>query len=164
MDESGTHTGSPVVPVGAYIAKPTRWRDWTKEWNRLKKPIKVVHAVDCANQYGEFKDWDRPTRAAFSKKMIPVIPKHIPMGVAIGIHMEAFEQAMAKHPELRPLFGTPYTACFQWVVQTILNKMEDYGDNQQMRFFTSATTLLRTHASPLNGLRRIGRLIANRFL
>jgi hypothetical protein len=87
IDESGTHTGSPVVTVGAYIAKPTAWRAWTKEWNRLKKPIRVVHAVDCANQDGEFKTWDRPTRGAFSKKMIPVIPKHIPMGVAVGIHM-----------------------------------------------------------------------------
>ena len=61
MDESGTHEGSPVVTVGAYIAKPSKWQAWQKEWNRLKKPIRVVHAADCANQGGEFKGWTGPS-------------------------------------------------------------------------------------------------------
>jgi hypothetical protein len=94
MDESGTHGGSPVVTVGAYIAKPSQWQAWQREWNRLKKPIQVVHAADCANQDGEFKDWDQPERFAFAAKIIPVIPKHIPMGVAIGINLRAFDKAM----------------------------------------------------------------------
>jgi hypothetical protein len=135
MDESGTHCGSPVVTVGAYIAKPSHWQAWQKEWNRLKKPIRVVHAADCANQDGEFKDWDQSKRFAFAAKMIPVIPKHIPMGVAIGINLRAFEKAMAPHPELRMMVGSPYGACFQWVVQTLINKMEEYRDNQRIAFF-----------------------------
>ena len=38
MDESGTHDGSPVVTVGAYMARPKEWAGWTTKWNIAKKP------------------------------------------------------------------------------------------------------------------------------
>ena len=98
MDESGTHEGSPVVTVGAYIAKPSKWQAWQKEWNRLKKPICVVHAADCANQGEEFKGGTGPSGLPLQREL-------------------------------------PYGACFQWVVQTLINKMEEYGDNQRIAFF-----------------------------
>lgn len=142
MDESGTHGDSPVVTVGAYIAKPKEWANWTKDWNRQKRkvpsgraPIKVFHAVDCANRVEEFAGWDRPERDAFVIDLLPLLPRYSLVGCAIGIHMQAFDEAMASHPELREMFGTPYTACFQWVVQTILNTLDAYGSNQRIAFF-----------------------------
>jgi hypothetical protein len=145
MDETGTHDGSPVVAVGAYIAKPTVWAKWTKDWNAAKrrvpvghKPINVFHAVDCANREEEFEGWDRPDRDAFVIQLLPVLAKHSLVGCAIGIHMDAFAKAMAPHPELREMFGTPYAACFQWVVQTIISKMEECGADERIAFFHEA--------------------------
>jgi hypothetical protein len=42
---------------------------------------------------------------------------------------------MAPNPELRAMFGTPYTACFQWTVQTLLAMMDEHGDRQRVAFF-----------------------------
>jgi hypothetical protein len=42
---------------------------------------------------------------------------------------------MAAHPELREMVGTPYSACFQWTVQTFLNTMGRLGYDQSIRFF-----------------------------
>jgi hypothetical protein len=35
--------------------------------------------------------------------------------------MNEFEKAMKGRTDLRSIFGTPYAACFQWVVQIIMN-------------------------------------------
>jgi Protein of unknown function (DUF3800) len=120
MDESGTHDDSPVVVVGMYIGKPRVWVERTKDWNRNKKPIKVYHAVDYHNRTGEFEGWERPKRDAFVANLLPV--RHSILGIVVGIHMGAFHAAMEPHPELRKMFGTPYTACFQWAVQTLISR------------------------------------------
>jgi hypothetical protein len=142
MDESGTHGDSPVVTVGAYIGQPNVWRDWTKDWKRQlhkvpvsKKPIEVFHAVDCANRDGEFEGWTREERTAFVIELLPIFPRHSIVGCAIGIHMKSFEEAMSDHSDLREMFGTPYTACFQWVIQTILNTLDAYRSDHRIAFF-----------------------------
>jgi hypothetical protein len=47
---------------------------------------------------------------------LPVIADTDISGVVVGIQMHEFEGAMAGRDDLRPIFGTPYAACFQWVV------------------------------------------------
>ena len=87
MDESGTHDNSPIVTVSAYAARPKQWATFTKEWNAKKKPIKVFHATECQNLYGEFKDWTEDKCIELVKKLLPVIAKHIPIGILIGIDL-----------------------------------------------------------------------------
>ncbi len=135
MDESGTHAGSPAVTVGLYVGKPRGWQAWTKDWNAHKKPIRVYHAVDAHNRTGEFEGWERPARNEFVGNLLPVMARHPIMGVAVGIHLGAFDAAMKAHPELRDMFGTPYAACFQWAVQTLLTMMDEHGDTQRVAFF-----------------------------
>jgi hypothetical protein len=129
MDESGIHEGSPVVTVGSWFGRPSVWRDFTKDWNRQKRPIKVFHAADCANLTGEFKGWDKHRRDAYVAKLLPVIAEHEIAGLLIGIVMDTFEQAMSAVPDLRYMFGGAYEACFQWNVQTVVdfnNKREGH--------------------------------------
>jgi hypothetical protein len=121
MDESGVHDGSPVITVGAYIARARQWQDWTKLWNATKRPIKVYRAADAANLYGQFEGWTEEARDELVKKLLPVIADTDIPGVVVGIQMDEFEKAMAGRDDLRPIFGTPYAACFQWVVQVIMN-------------------------------------------
>jgi hypothetical protein len=121
IDESGVHDGSPVIAVAAYVARPRQWQDWTKRWNVAKRPIKVMHAVDCQNLTGEFKGWLKEQRDELVKRILPVIADIDIPGVVVGIQMHEFERALAGRDDLRPIFGTPYAACFQWVVQIIMN-------------------------------------------
>ena len=74
MDESGTHVGSPAITVGAYFARPTVWRDWTKDWNAAKRPIRVFHAADCQALEEEFKGWTPEARDTLVKRILPVLP------------------------------------------------------------------------------------------
>ncbi len=122
--------------MGLYVGRPAVWRDWTKDWSRAKKPIKVNHAVDCANRKEEFEGWSRPRRDAYVAKILPVLARHKIMGVAVGIHMDAFRREMASHPELQEMFGEPYAACFQWAVQTLLEMLDESGGrDQRVAFF-----------------------------
>ena len=120
MDESGVHDGSPVLTVGAYLARPRQWQEWTKRWNVAKRPIKVFHAVDCQNLTGEFKGWEPGQRDELVKRCLAVIADSDIPGV-VGIQMREFEAALKDRPDLRAVFGSPYAACFQWVVQIIMN-------------------------------------------
>jgi len=69
MDESGVHDGSPVVTVAMYAAQQPDWRAFVRDWKVAKYPIKVVHAVDCANRTGEFTGWDRKQRDALAWRL-----------------------------------------------------------------------------------------------
>lgn len=135
MDESGIHEGSPIVTVGAYIAKPKQWKSFTTEWNAKKKPIDIFHATDCAALRGEFKGWNEPDRDNLVAKILPVIPKHIPAGILVGIDMRVFEDAMKPYPQLKEMFPTAYGGCFQWAIQIFLDIVEKAGSNERLAFF-----------------------------
>src|ERR1700691_226228 len=83
MDETGIHDDAEMVAVAAYIARPKTWREWTKAWNAAKRPIKIVHAVDCANFKGEFKGWDKDRRDTWVANLLPIIPAHTLAGIVI---------------------------------------------------------------------------------
>jgi len=100
MDETGVHTGAPVVAVSAYVAKPAAWRSWTKKWNAAKRPIKVFHATDCANSRGEFEGWGAERRDTFVKPLLATLPTHRLFGMVIAIQMDDFNQSLAKHQDL----------------------------------------------------------------
>lgn len=134
MDETGVHEDAEMVAVAAYIGRPAVWRDWTKAWNAAKKPIKIVHAVDCANFKGEFAGWDKDRRDKWVANLLPVIPAHDLAGIVIGVHLHDLGAAMKACPELLEMFGTPYTACFQWAISIIAEFATEYGKGERMAF------------------------------
>jgi len=143
MDESGIHDTSPVLTVAAYVARREQWQDWTKRWNVAKRPIKVFHAVDCANFNGEFKGWSEENRDALVIRLLKVINDTDFPGIVIGIHMDEFRKAMAGRDDLRESLGEPYTACFQWVTQAIMNIADDLGSRERIGFVHEANDYKR---------------------
>lgn len=134
LDESGTHDDSTVIAVGAYIGRPQTWRDWTKAWNKAKKPIKVMHAADCQNFKNEFEGWDAERRDAFVRPLLPVIPAHNLIGVVIGIRLEDFQAALANRPDLMEVFGSPYGACVQWTMTRVMEILAEGGKPERIAF------------------------------
>ncbi len=132
MDESGTDDGAPVVTVGAYIARPSVWNDFTKRWNRQKYPINVFHAADCANCRGEFEGWEKAARDEYVAKLLPVLgDTNMLLPYATGIVLKDFDALIDKDDPAREYLGTPYGACFHWLVQTILEDLQE----QRLDFF-----------------------------
>ena len=134
MDESGVHDASPVLTVGAYVARPRQWQGWTRRWNVAKRPIKVFHAVDCANFRGEFEGWNPVSRDQLVIRLLDVMEGSDIPGVMIGLQMNEFHQAMAGRKDLLAIFRTPYTACFHWVTQTIINIANELGSLERIGF------------------------------
>jgi hypothetical protein len=137
MDESGIHDGSPIVTVAGYIGRPADWRAWTKEWVRTLRPTKIYHATDAQNLTGEFGDWTSEEVAELAKKLLPIIASgnaHNIAGVVVGIDLRVFEAAMKGHDDLRAIFGTPYVACVQWVMQIFLNLANQTGNSERIAF------------------------------
>jgi hypothetical protein len=132
MDESGVHDDSPVLTVAAYLGRPSDWRSWTKRWNAAKRPIRVFHSTDCQNLRGEFKGWDEGRRDHLVIRLLDVMEEADLPGVVIGIQMDEFRKAMAARKDLLAIFGTPYVACFQWVVQTIINIATELGREERI--------------------------------
>jgi hypothetical protein len=134
MDESEVDENTPVITVAAYVARPKLWRDWTERWNVAKRPIKVFHAADCANSHGEFEGWMAERRDPFVTRLLDVMEASDIPGVVIGLHKIEFLEAIQGREDLRAIFGTPYTACFHWVTQTIINIANELGSLDRIGF------------------------------
>jgi hypothetical protein len=141
MDETGIHADAPMVAVGGYISRPKYWRAWTKDWNAQKRkvppgrqPIKVFHSTDCANYRREFEGWDKAERDPYVAQLLPVLRAHEIAGIVIGVNLDDLTKTMKAYPELLEMFGTPYTACFQWAISIIIDHATKHGQGERMAF------------------------------
>jgi Protein of unknown function (DUF3800) len=133
VDESGTHNDADVVTVAAYAGRPKAWREWSAEWRKAKKPIKVFHAVDAANRKGEFKGWSQEKRTELVKKLVPVIMGNRIAGLVIALNKAEFRKATEGKEELLKALGSPYTTCFHWLVQSVLELLKP-GKKETLKF------------------------------
>lgn len=134
MDESNTHDGASCIAVSAYMARPKTWRAWAKDWNRVKKPIKIFHSVDCANFRGEFEGWDKNRRDPYVAGLLPVIANHPIAGLVVAIQMDDLRAALKGREHLMDLFATPYGACFHWAIATIMQLAVERGNRERIAF------------------------------
>ncbi|NJM92330.1 MAG: DUF3800 domain-containing protein [Rhodospirillaceae bacterium] len=121
MDESGIHDGAPYLTVAAYLATPQDWQEFIPEWEFMNFPIKVFHSADCNARQREFDGWTKGLRDDHVRNLLNVIADRPLAGCVVGLDLVEFEATIKHHSELRGMFGSPYNACFSWVVQTILD-------------------------------------------
>jgi hypothetical protein len=120
MDESGIHAGAPAVTSSVVWARPSVWKQWTLDWQRLLPPVRIYHAFDCHNRVGEFKGWSRPERDAWVRQLLPLFPKYRLYGRFGGVHLDAFNQAMNREaPIYKETFGEPYFATIHWALRRL---------------------------------------------
>jgi hypothetical protein len=141
LDETGVHGGANTVAVAGYVSRPKHWRAWTKDWNIHKRKvpagrrrIEVFHSTDCANYKGEFEGWTREDRDPYVAQLLPVMPAHELAGIVIGINLDDLTAALSGRPELIEMFGTPYTACFQWAISIVMEITTERGNGERMAF------------------------------
>lgn len=157
VDESGTHDDADVVTVAAYAGRPKAWREWSREWRKAKRPIKVFHAVDAANRAGEFQGWSPDERTELVKRLLPVIMGNKIAGAVIALNKKEFREATEGKEELLRALGNPYTTCFHWLVQSLLellkpNKKETlkfvHENNSYEKEATASFEFIRNYANP----------------
>ncbi len=135
IDESGTHADSPALTVGAYIARPKAWREFTKKWKWAIRPAKIYHCTDAAALQGDFKDWTHTQVAEVCKKALPLIPEYTFIGLAHGINMDDMREALKGKDELWQYVGSIYGSCLYWTLGEIMQmKMVNFSD-EPIAFF-----------------------------
>ena len=133
VDESGVHTDADVITVAAYAGRPKVWRQWTNEWRRKKRPIETYHAVDSANLRGEFLGWTAEKRDELVARLLPIIADARIAGAVIGLHLGEFRKAVGDRKEIPNALGNPYTTCFHWLVQSILELL-NHNKTEPLKF------------------------------
>jgi hypothetical protein len=134
MDETGTHDGSPIVAVSAYIGMPSAWRSWIKKWKAAKHPIKVFHSTDCANLRGEFEGWTNERRDSFVANLLSIMPGEKILGVVIAIQMDDLKNVPESDKELLKTMGDPYGCCFQWSVLSVMELAGKFVRSKRIKF------------------------------
>jgi hypothetical protein len=134
LDESGTHADSDVITVAAYAGRQTAWKKWTNEWRRAKRPIRVYHAADSANLRGEFTGWSSEKRDELVKKLLPIIADNRIAGAVMGLHLGEFRKAVGDRKEIPEALGNPYTSCFHWLVQSLLELLKHNKKTESLKF------------------------------
>jgi hypothetical protein len=134
VDESGTHADAEVITVAAYAGRPKIWRGWTDQWRKKKRPIEIYHAVDSANLRGEFDGWTKERRDELAAKLLPIIANAKIAGAVIGLHLSEFQKAVGDRKEIPEALGTPYTTCFHWLVQSLLELLKHNKKTESLKF------------------------------
>src|SRR6202453_1995903 len=58
IDESGTHGGSPLTIMAAFIGYAERWDEFDQHWRTIltDKNLEYIHAIELAHGNGQFRD------------------------------------------------------------------------------------------------------------
>jgi hypothetical protein len=61
LDESGTHGGSPITLMSAFLGSARQWQNFEKDYVKLRRiyGFSVFHAKDWRDTDGEFEGWSR---------------------------------------------------------------------------------------------------------
>ena len=134
IDESGIHDGSDVTAVATIISRPLLWQKWTREWNAAKAPIKIFHAVDCANLKREFLGWEPPERDRYVANLLPVIGRFQFAGHVTGIDNRDVEKLRPEFPKIGKHIRLPYITCLQIALHRTLDYLNDQGSTDRVAF------------------------------
>ena len=131
LDESGTHSASPVVAVSAVWADKDEWASWADKWDDAKSPIKIHHSVDCHNRKGEFDGWTRAQRDKYVKRILPVIRESNIAGHFAILEKEKILKAIedrhgVRLPQNLAIEGY-YSICFNWAVRSAAEFLRRQG-------------------------------------
>ena len=92
IDESGTHQGSKVLVLAAYIGTSDEWKFAEERFRRANKYSGTTfHAVDCAQGGNEFRGIDKDKRNRITKKMVRIVNDHDLFGVIYGGYIEDYD-------------------------------------------------------------------------
>ncbi len=133
FDESGTHAGSPIMTIGAYVFTKQKARLFTEQWSRKLKFFGISHAhmTDCATGNGEYSDLSMEQRIQTGVELIHAIRKNSLSGCAISIDAEYYSAAMKQGTHV---YG-PYTYLLLQSVDRISRFIAEKDKNAKINYF-----------------------------
>lgn len=110
FDESGSHSGSPILCVAGYLFEKDKCRQLDLEWAEVLHGFQLPYfrMVDCAHGAGPFEQLNRQERIQCETLMIELVKKYMLQGFSVTV--DEIQYDIWRRDEY-PLFGSAYTWC-----------------------------------------------------
>lgn len=117
LDESGTHSQSPVLIMAGYLGNKDQWNDFEEAYNKLRQKFgfRVFHAKDFRATHGEFISWSREKKADLLKAFYLITEQHLEVGFATVLEKQDYNSVYRPRGEkLKKIqLDTAYGMCFR---------------------------------------------------
>jgi hypothetical protein len=113
LDESGTHTESPVLVLAGLIASPRQWERLSQRWLRALASIGVgsFHATDCANGGGDFRGIAPQERQRVFIRLVETIKQTVSYRIWTGIAVEDYRNSPYYNQDPKRIYSLASIAC-----------------------------------------------------
>lgn len=95
IDDSGTHSQSPIAVAAGWIAPVTEWKKFIRQWEKEKNQLSfnVFHMADAMTsaEKTEFENWNLRKRIKAVRKLRSVINGRVTKGFAIWIVKQDYD-------------------------------------------------------------------------
>jgi hypothetical protein len=93
VDESGTHQGSKVLLLSAYVGPAKEWKLLSHKFYRIDKSTGIpFHAVDCAVGGGDYQGMPNTRRYEITKKVIRAVNGSNVLVLGEAIYLDDYEE------------------------------------------------------------------------
>jgi hypothetical protein len=127
LDESGTHGGSPITLMSAFLGSARQWQNFEKDYVKLRRiyGFSVFHAKDWRDTDGEFEGWSRQKKNQFVWDFFKIIDERLAAGVSAFLKNDEYSKYYSgcDRPH-RARWDTKYAICFRAVLSMLLAEMD----------------------------------------
>ena len=137
LDESGTHGGSPITLMSAFLGSARQWQNFEKGYAKLRRQngFSVFHAKDWRDSDGEFEGWSRIKKHQFAQDFFVLTDECLASGVsAFLINHEYEEYYLTKDRPRKARLDTKYAICFRAVLSMLFHEMEKRNHPKKASF------------------------------
>jgi Protein of unknown function (DUF3800) len=131
FDESGTHSGSPILAVGGLLAPQDAWVQFAGKWSRAlqKCGLAQFHMVEFENRRGAYKVLSETERTELITRLTDIIAETAVVGVAAALVKGDY--ATLQETE-NFTFGSEYSFCANECVRLFKDWMNAQGSQRRI--------------------------------
>jgi hypothetical protein len=121
IDESGTHD-SGVTILGGWVGRLGQWAAFDRKWGKLlrRNGLTYFHSRKMRQTKGEFKDWRREQKFAFTQAAADIALKNLEFGFTIALFDTAYhEHYIAEYRPREIPLDSSYGLCFRYCLSLI---------------------------------------------
>ncbi|MBI1213418.1 MAG: hypothetical protein GC190_18300 [Alphaproteobacteria bacterium] len=147
LDESGTHSASPITAIGGFIGSLAAWQSLEVRWSNALADCggaAAFRSYDCQTGEGHFESIPQPIRLALVKRLAHVIAdteELLPVWSAVV--NEDWDQTVS--PKFRESFPEPIYLAFSEVAMRIASWSQTHGSGAPVALVYSEQEEFKEH-------------------
>jgi hypothetical protein len=141
FDESGTHSRTPTMILGAFLGHAYQWRRFEKKLPRIqaKYGFKVFHAKDFKARKREFAAWPEENYSGLIRDLTELVRDNLTEGVTVFLPHDRYMQEYRAPPVPKGMnLDSQMGVCFRACLGRMLQRLEARGNHDQLNVVMEA--------------------------